>query len=46
MELHKEGKVIFTPAEQDRIRDFHHRLGKIFPDANQPEMELPKPESY
>ncbi len=46
VELHKEGKVSFTSAEQDRIRDFHQRLEKIFPDATRPEMELPKPESY
>ncbi len=46
VELHKDGKVGFTSAEQDRIRDFHRRLEKIFPDASTPEMELPKPESY
>ncbi len=46
VELHKDGKVSLTSAEQDRVRDFHQRLEKILPDASQPEMELPKPESY
>ncbi len=46
VELHKEGTVIFTSAEQDRIRDFHRRLEKILPDANKPEVDLPTPETY
>ncbi|MDD9820911.1 MAG: hypothetical protein OXR07_08560 [Nitrospira sp.] len=46
VELHKDGKISLTSAEQDRVRDFHQRLEKIFPDASQPEVELPKPESY
>ena len=46
VELHQDGKVSLTSAEQERIRDFHHRLEKIFPDASKAEMELPKPELY
>ncbi len=46
VEMHKEGNVNFTSAEQDRVRDFHQRLGKIFPDANTSEVDLPTPESY
>ena len=46
VELHEEGKISFTSAEQSRVRDFHQRLEKIFPDASKAEMELPTPESY
>lgn len=46
VELHKEGKIRFHPAEQDRIRDFQQRLEKLLPEASQPEVDLPTPETY
>ena len=46
VELHKEGKVRFRPAEQDRIRDFQQRLEKLLPEASRPEVDLPTPETY
>lgn len=46
VELHKEEKVTFTSAERDRIRDYYRRLGKILPETNKPEIDLPPPTSY
>ena len=46
VELHKEEKISFTSAEQERIREFRRRLDKILPDANKPEIDLPPPTSY
>ena len=46
VDLHKEDKVSFTSAEQDRIRDFHQRLEKLLPEASKPEVDLPTPETY
>ena len=46
VELHKEEKVTFTTAEQDRIRDYHRRLEKILPETSKPEVDLPPPTSY
>ncbi len=46
VELHKDEKVKYTDQQQNRIREFHQRLEKILPEANSPEVELPKPDSY
>lgn len=46
VELHKEEKVQYTAQQQNRIREFHQRLEKIFPEASSPEVDLPKPDSY
>ena len=46
VDLHKEEKVRFHPAEQDRIRGFQQRLEKILPEASKPEVDLPTPETY
>ena len=46
VELHKEKKVEYTDQQQRRIREFHQRLEKILPEASQPEVDLPTPESY
>ena len=46
VEIHKEEKVDFTVSDQQRIRDLYHRLHKLFPEANKPEVELPPPTSY
>ncbi len=46
VDLHKEEKVCFSSAEQDRIREFQQRLEKILPDASKPEVDLPTPETY
>ncbi|MGB0910374.1 MAG: hypothetical protein ACPGYT_08420 [Nitrospirales bacterium] len=46
VEIHKDEKVKFTPPEQERLRDFYHRLHKLFPEANKPEVDLPPPTSY
>jgi len=46
VQLHKEEKVKFTSAEQERIREFHQRLEKILPETNKPEVDLPTPETY
>ena len=46
VELHKEGKVEFNQSDQQRIRDLYHRLHKLFPEANKPEVELPPPTTY
>ncbi len=46
VDLHKEEKVCFSSAEQDRIREFQQRLEKILPEASKPEVDLPTPESY
>ena len=46
VDLHKEEKVSFNSAEQNRIREFQQRLEKILPEANKPEVDLPTPESY
>ena len=46
VELHKEEKVEYTDQQQRRIREFHQRLEKILPEASQPEVDLPTPESY
>ncbi len=46
VDLHKEEKVRFSLAEQNRIREFQQRLEKILPEANKPEVDLPSPETY
>ncbi len=46
VEMHHQQTVIFTPAQQQRLRDYHRRLEKIVPVATQPEVDLPAPESY
>jgi len=46
VDLHKQEKVAFTPAEKTRIRDLHQRIGKIMPETNQPEVDMPPPTSY
>ncbi len=46
VELHKDEKVKYTDQQQNRIREFHQRLEKILPEANSPEVDLPKPDSY
>ena len=46
VELHKEEKVTFTSADQDRIREYHRRLEKILPETSRPELDLPPPTSY
>ena len=46
VEIHKEEKVTFSKSEQDRLRDLYHRLHKLFPEANKPEVDLPPPTSY
>ena len=46
VEFHKEEKVTFTPAEQERIREYHRRLEKILPETNTPEVDLPPPTTY
>ena len=46
VEVHKDEKVKFTKSEQERIRDLYHRLHKLFPEANKPEVDLPPPTSY
>jgi len=46
VELHKDEKLKYTDKQQNRIREFHQRLEKILPEANSPEVELPKPDSY
>ncbi len=46
VDLHKEEKVNFNAAEQNRIREFQQRLEKILPEASKPEVDLPTPESY
>lgn len=46
VDLHKEEKVCFSSAEQDRIRGFQQRLEKILPEASKPEVDLPAPETY
>lgn len=46
VDLHKEEKVRFSSAEQDRIREFQQRLEKILPEASKPEVDLPTPETY
>ncbi len=46
VDLHKEEKVSFNSAEQNRIREFQQRLEKILPEASKPEVDLPTPESY
>ena len=43
MDLHKEEKVCFNSAEQDRIREFQQRLEKILPETSKPEVDLPTP---
>ena len=46
VDLHKEEKIRFHSAEQDRIREFQQRLEKILPEASKPEVDLPPPETY
>ena len=46
VDLHKEEKVRFNAAEQDRVREFQQRLEKILPEASKPEVDLPPPETY
>jgi hypothetical protein len=46
VEIHKEEKVTFTSADQDRIREYHRRLEKILPETSKPELDLPPPTTY
>ncbi len=46
VEVHKDEKVEFSTSEQQRIRDLTHRLHKLLPEANKPEIDLPPPTSY
>lgn len=46
VELHHQQTVTFTPSQQQRLREYHRRLEKIVPEATQPEVDLPTPESY
>ena len=46
VEFHHQQTVTFTPPQQQRLRDYHRRLEKIVPVANQPEVDLPTPDSY
>jgi len=46
VDLHKQEKVVFTPVEKTRIRNLHQRIGKIMPETNQPEVDMPPPASY
>ena len=46
VELHKEETIHYSPQQQQRIREFHQRLEKILPETNNPEVDLPVPESY
>ncbi|HQU29690.1 MAG: hypothetical protein KC643_05265 [Nitrospira sp.] len=46
VELHHQQTVTFTSPQQQRLREYHRRLEKIVPEATQPEVDLPTPESY
>lgn len=46
VEKHHQQTVMFTQPQQQRLREYHRRLEKIVPEANQPEIDLPAPESY
>jgi len=46
VDLHNQKVIKFTPEQQQRIRDYHRRLEKIVPEANQSEVDLPTPDSY
>ena len=46
VEIHKDEKVKFSKPDQERIRDLYHRLHKLCPEANKPEVDLPPPTSY
>lgn len=46
VEKHHQQTVTFTPPQQQRLREYHRRLEKIVPEASQPEIDLPTPESY
>ena len=46
VELHNQDTIHFTPAQQQRMRDYHRRLEKIVPEATQSELDLPAPDSY
>ncbi len=46
VDLHNQDTIHFTPDQQQRVREFHKRLEKIVPEANQSEMDLPTPDTY
>jgi hypothetical protein len=46
VDLHNQKTIKFTPEQQQRMRDYHHRLEKIVPEAKQSEVDLPTPDSY
>lgn len=46
VQLHNEGTIVFRQADQDRIRTYHTRLGKLIPEATTPEINLPPPTTY
>jgi antitoxin component of MazEF toxin-antitoxin module len=46
VDLHNQETIIFTPEQQQRMRDYHRRLEKIVPEAKQSEVDLPTPDSY
>ena len=46
IKMHHDQTVTFAPPQQQRLRDYHRRLEKIVPEATQPEVDLPAPESY
>lgn len=46
VELHNQETIKFTPAQQQRMRDYHGRLEKIVPETRQSEVDLPSPDSY
>jgi hypothetical protein len=46
IDLHDEHTVTFTQPQQQRLREYYRRLEKIVPEASQPEVDLPTPETY
>lgn len=46
VQLHNEGTIAFRSADQDRLRTYHSRLGKLIPEATTPEINLPPPTTY
>lgn len=46
VQLHKDGKVQFSGAEQSQVRELRKRLDKILPEAKKPEVDLPPPTTY
>ena len=46
VECHHQQTVTFTSPQQQRLREYHRRLEKMVPEATQPEIDLPTPESY